>query len=199
MNGATLAKAMAADVLEQLSLTRGLSGTLVVTSDADAHALAANFGASVAGDPIESGINAAVQLGIRTLSRLRGEPAIIVVPADIPFVTAAELSEVITALDDKMVVLAEAARDGGTNIIGLSPPNIIATAFGPDSFAKHVSHARAVGVEPLILTLKGAGHDVDVSSDLFLNSSLRGGPRTLACLASFRHFSARRQPELVKE
>ncbi len=55
-------RAMAADVLEQLSRTRGLSGTLVVTSDADAHALAADFGASVASDPIEPGINAAVSM-----------------------------------------------------------------------------------------------------------------------------------------
>lgn len=195
----TLAKAMAADVLEKLSRTCGLSGVLVVTSDADAHALAADFGALVASDAIEPGINAAVQRGIETVSRLHENPAIMVVPADIPLVSVDELSEVVTALETADVVLAEAARDGGTNILGLSRPGIIRPSFGPRSFSRHTALAYAAGIEPLALSLKGAGHDIDIASDLTLDPSLVSGPRTLAWLTGFRNFASPRHLELVTE
>ncbi|CCB66758.1 MULTISPECIES: 2-phospho-L-lactate guanylyltransferase [unclassified Hyphomicrobium] len=194
---ATLAKAMAADVLEQLACTRGLAGTLVVTSDLDAHALAADFGARVVAEPTEAGLNAAISQGIRTVGKFRNNPAIMAVPADLPFVTAAELSEAVSALKTHAVVITEAVRDAGTNILGLSPWNVMDPAFGTDSFARHLSLARSAGLEPLVLPLRGAGHDVDVPSDLVMGASLRCGLRTLACLASFRHFAPKRQFELV--
>jgi len=179
---ASLAAAMLADVLEQLSETAGLTGVLVVTSDTEATAIAGSFGAAVVADPADSGVNDAVAYGVSKLGSL-GASAAIIAPSDIPFVTSEEISSVLAALEQTAVVLAPATRDGGTNILGLSPPDVIAPAFGPDSFARHSALAR--GLRPAVIPLEGAGHDIDEPADLALSpvsAKSRSGMRTIACL-----------------
>ena len=179
---ASLAAAMLGDVLEQVSGTAGLASVLVVTSDIEATAIAGSFGAAVLTDPADSGVNDAVAYGVSKLGSL-GASAAIIAPSDIPFVTSEELGIVLAALGQTAVVLAPATRDGGTNILGLSPPDVITPAFGPDSFARHRSLAHAH--QPVVIRLEGAGRDIDVPPDLALGpvaASSGSGARTIACL-----------------
>jgi 2-phospho-L-lactate/phosphoenolpyruvate guanylyltransferase len=179
---ASLAAAMLSDVLEQLSETAALTGVLVVTSDTEATAIAGSFGAAVLADPADSGVNDAVAYGVSKLGLL-GASAAIIAPSDIPFVTSEEISSVLAALEQTAVVLAPATCDGGTNILGLSPPDVIAPAFGPDSFARHCALAR--DLRPAVIPLEGAGHDIDEPADLALGPLLAkssSGMRTIACL-----------------
>ncbi len=179
---AALAAAMLGDVLEQLSGTTGLTGVLVVTSDTEATVIAGSFGAAVLADPADSGVNDAVAYGVSKLGLL-GASATIIAPSDIPFVTTEELTIVLAALEQTAVVLTPATRDGGTNILGLSPPDVIAPAFGPDSFARHCALAR--DLRPAVIPLEGASHDIDEPADLAfgpLAPKLGSGARTLACL-----------------
>jgi 2-phospho-L-lactate/phosphoenolpyruvate guanylyltransferase len=184
---AALAAAMLGDVLEQLSGTAGLTGVLVVTSDTEATAIAGSFGAAVLMDPTDSGVNDAVARGVSKLGPL-GATAAIIAPSDIPFVTSAELGVVLAALERTAVVLAPATRDGGTNILGLSPPDVIAPAFGPDSFARH--SAVAHDLRPAVILLEGAGRDIDAPADLALgpvSANSGSGARTIACLRGLGH------------
>lgn len=176
---AALAAAMLGDVLEQLARADGLAGILVVTADPAAASIAAGFGATVLADPVESGTNDAVARGLRELVS-QGAAGAMVVPADIPFVSGAELAQVLTALGQAPVVLVPAARDGGTNLLGLAPPDAIAPSFGPESLARH--HAAARHLRPVVLTLAGAGHDIDVPADLAVAAAPGAGSRTIACL-----------------
>lgn len=196
---AALAAAMLGDVLEQLSRTEGLAGILVVTRDAEAAAIARSFAAAVLVDPVESGTNDAVAYGIREVSSM-GASAAIVVPGDIPFVTSAELGIVLAGLAQAPVVLVPAARDGGTNILGLSPPDAMAPAFGPDSFARHCAAAR--DLRPAIIPLYGAGHDIDVAADLAFEAVVAksgSGIRTVACLHRLRGASSSPLERFFKE
>ena len=179
---AALAAAMLGDVLEQLSGTAGLTGVLVVTSDTEATTIAGGFGAAVLNDPADSGVNDAVAYGLSKLGSL-GASGAIIVPGDIPFVTSEELSSVLAALEQTSVVLTPATRDGGTNILGLSPPDVIEPAFGLESFARHRSVAHAL--QPVVILLEGAGRDIDVPADLALgpaSAKSGSGARTIAYL-----------------
>lgn len=179
---AALAAAMLGDVLEQVSGTAGLTGVLVVTSDAKAAAIAKSFGAALLTDPADSGVNDAVTLGVHKLVSF-GASAAIIAPGDIPFVTSVEIGVVLAALERTAVVLAPATRDGGTNILGLSPPDAITPAFGPDSLARHCALAR--DLRPAVILLEGAGRDIDAPSDLALDPvdpKSGSGRRTIACL-----------------
>jgi 2-phospho-L-lactate guanylyltransferase len=196
---AALAAAMLGDVLEQLSGTAGVTGVLVVTSDTEATAIAGSFGAAVLNDPADSGVNDAVAYGVSKLGLL-GASAAIIAPSDIPFVTSEEISSVLAALEQTAVVLAPAARDGGTNILGLSPPDVIAPAFGPDSFARHCALAR--DLRPAVIPLEGAGHDIDEPADLALSPvSVKpgSGMRTIACLHRLGRTTSLAPPRFFEE
>jgi 2-phospho-L-lactate/phosphoenolpyruvate guanylyltransferase len=162
---ARLAEAMLRDVLNALVATTELAGILVVTSDESAARLARELGAEVIDDISESGTNAAVARGLRVLTS-RGQRGAIVVPGDIPLTTADELHEILSQARFCPIVLIAAARDGGTNLMLTQPPDLLKPCFGPDSFAKHVAAARAMGIEPCILQLDGIGLDIDSSDDL---------------------------------
>ena len=159
-----LSVAMLADVLDALRGTTALKGVVVVTADAEAAAMARARGFEAIGDPEEAGVNAAVSTGLAYVQSRRG--AALVTPADIPFVTTVELGEAIDALDTTTVVIAPAARDGGTNLLALAPADLIAPSLGRDSAAHHAANARARGVEPAFLTLAGATRDIDTPEDL---------------------------------
>ncbi|MGB3387345.1 MAG: 2-phospho-L-lactate guanylyltransferase [Pseudaminobacter sp.] len=180
----TLATAMLCDVLGTVSHVDGLSGILVVTGDGQAASIAAGFGATVVSDPVEGGLNAAVRHGMRWLDA-EHEAGAIVVPGDVPFVTSAELGAVLGAMRSSQIVIAPARRDGGTNILAMKPPSLLAPSFGPDSFARHVAGARALGIEPRTLMLEGAGHDIDVASDLAFYEGEGLANRTRACIGRF--------------
>lgn len=196
---AALAAAMLGDVLEQLLATAGLAGVLVVTSDAEAMTIAESFGAAVLTDPADSGVNDAVVSGLSKLSSL-GASAAIIAPSDIPFVTSAELGVVLAALERTAVVLTPAARDGGTNILALSPPDVLAPAFGPDSFARHCALAR--NLRPAVIALEGAGRDIDAPADLALgpvSAKSGSGRRTIACLGRLGRTTSFAPPRFFEE
>jgi 2-phospho-L-lactate guanylyltransferase len=180
-----LAKAMLTDVLATLGRVEGLAGILVVTSDVEVAALATEHEAAVLADPPETGFNEAVLHGMRWLDD-RYHAGAVVVPGDIPFVTVTEFEAVLAATRRSPVVVVPATRDGGTNMLAIAPPLLMPPAFGPDSFARHVSAAQALGIMPQILRLEGAGHDIDVAADLFVEAGVSAAPCTRAVMRQLR-------------
>jgi 2-phospho-L-lactate guanylyltransferase len=193
-----LARAMLCDVLAALGRVETLAGILVVTDDADATSIATSCGASVLADPVEAGLNEAVLHGMRHLDA-EGRAGVIVVPADIPFVTPAEFAAVLSAMRYSPVVAVPATRDGGTNILAASPPALLTPAFGRDSFARHVAAAHAFGIEPQILSLNGAGHDIDTAADLDFHDCKGPAKRTRAQLGRFVQTGLPAQAGPIKE
>ncbi len=99
---------------------------------------------------------------------------LLVVPADIPGVSAANLGRVLAAGDtagSPSVVLAPDRHGRGTNALLLDPPDVIDPAFGGDSRAGHAwlaSSADAAFAEvPNVLAL-----DIDTPEDLLLAETL---------------------------
>jgi 2-phospho-L-lactate guanylyltransferase len=178
---AALAEAMLLDVLDVLLAVKGFAAIVLVTGDLALGAKAGALGVRVIDDPHETGTNDAVARGLERLKTWNFGSAL-VVPGDIPFLGAVEIEAALAALARTSVVLAPARRDGGTNLLGLSPLDAIAPVFGPDSFARHLAAASAKGIKPVVLPSAGAGHDIDVPSDL--TPDIGGGPalRTRALL-----------------
>lgn len=183
---ADLACAMLGDVLDVLKRAPGVAGVLVVAGDMDVAAVAERNGAVTLADPVEAGTNAAVKRGLQHLTDI-GAGRCVVVQADIPFLSGQEFASVLSALERNPLVIAPAKRDGGTNILALARPDLIVPAFGPDSFARHLRAASSLGIEAAVLTLRGAGHDIDVPSDLDDCPESGTGPRTRALLMRRSH------------
>jgi 2-phospho-L-lactate guanylyltransferase len=83
----------------------------------------------------------------------------------------------------------------GTNALLLTPPDVMAPAFGPGSFARHAARARAAGAAIRVADVSSLGLDVDTPEDLAaLRDALAAhgadAPRTRALLESTKQAAA---------
>ena len=180
---AELARTMLHDVLTTLCGTQQLAGIVVVSGDPTVAKLATLFDARIVNDVIESGVNVAVQQGLRTL-----DPSCraLIVPADVPFATSADVQAVIRELDHNPVVLVPALSDGGTNTLAMRRPDLIAPRFGDDSFARHQALARDAGLGCGVVRGEGLGRDIDSPGDLMPRAGSKKFSLTAALLAEFK-------------
>jgi 2-phospho-L-lactate guanylyltransferase len=178
-----LARAMLEDVLDAIGAGRRVAGLIVVTRDGDAAATAREHGAIVFAEKAGVRLNGALNLAVRHLAGIRGS-GMIVLPADIPQVTARTIDEVAILLArPPAVVLAEAISDGGTNIFACRPADAVASSFGPDSFRRHMGAALRAGIAPHVISHEDVGRDLDRPEDLAAFLALRSPTRTHTLLS----------------
>ena len=162
----TLTVAMLADVLSALMRAPCLAGVIVVTSERNAAASARVAGALVMNDGENTGMNAAVAKGALRLAE-RGRSGMLAIPADVPWITVADVEAIVLAhRTEPSVTLVPASKDGGTNALACSPPLAIPCRFGEDSLYEHREAARARGITARLVRLERVGHDIDRPDDL---------------------------------
>ena len=89
-------------------------------------------------------------------------PLVAFVSADLPFLQADEVEELLAATPERGIAVAR-ALDGGTNAVSMRPPGLVVTRFGePGSAALHA----ALGVPAVVVDRPGLAFDVDTPADL---------------------------------
>ena len=180
---ARLARLMLEDVLDVLAACTALSGVVVVTGDPAAADIGRARGAVVRDDGGRD-LNAAVQAGAELLLQ-NGADGMIVVASDIPLLPPALIAQLADHVArPPALALVPATRDGGTNLLALSPVRAIAPCFGPDSFARHCAAARHAGIDATVLASTEAGLDIDRPDDLVAFLSVPSATRSYAYLAT---------------
>jgi len=157
---ATLARAMLAEVLAVIRQVSGLSGIALVTTER--HLVPP--GVLWIDDP-GAGLNGAIASAAAELER-RGATTMLVIPADVPLVTATEIASLVSAGRTSSIVLASDRSRRGTNALLLTPPCLFEPHFGADSFAEHITAARVSGQEAIICDCPGLAFDIDWPRDL---------------------------------
>ena len=104
-----------------------------------------------------------------------GADAILVLPIDLPFVTAEAIAAVLAPIDqggpDARVVLVTDRHGTGTNVLALRPPDAIDFRFGPDSRQAHREAAVTAGAA--YIEIGGPlAFDLDTPADLVLVESI---------------------------
>ena len=166
-----LAVAMLEDVLSALAAAH-LGGIMVNTLDPRATELARRYGARVVTDDARTGHTGAVTAMARILAAEGHD--MLTAPGDIPRVTAAEIAAVVEARKPAPSLTIVPARDElGSNAMLCSPPLVMPFRFGDNSYFPHLATARALGIEPTVVTLPGIGLDIDQPEDVeaFLDAS----------------------------
>ena len=155
-----------------LALDR-LADVLVVSPDREVLQRAAEIGARTLRQRTR-GLNAGLAEAREDVVA-GGAGAILVLPIDLPFVTAEAIAAVVAPIDqggsNARVVLVTDRHGTGTNVLALRPPDAIDFRFGPDSRQAHREAAAAAGAAyieiggPLAL-------DLDTPADLVLVESI---------------------------
>ena len=194
-----LSRDMLRTVLAALTAASGIDRTLLVSRDPEALALGRQLGArtlsersrfvalrtpegahlsrgpsgSRRGPPIA--LNQALAQATKAAVG-SGASAVLVLPADLPLVTAQDIEALIDYVDPPpAVVLAPDRRRDGTNALLAWPPALIEYAFGEASFDRHRTAALNAGVRVAICDRPGLALDLDLPEDLGLFRQALGG------------------------
>jgi 2-phospho-L-lactate guanylyltransferase len=113
-----------------------------------------------------------------------GADSLVILPGDLPDAGPDDLRALAAAgAPARAVVVAPDRAGAGTNGLLLRPPDVIATAFGPGSAARHLALGRAAGADVARLFRPGLARDVDRPDDLAALVGASTGRATAAALA----------------
>lgn len=183
-----LIEVMMTEVLEAVVTVPGLAGTIVVTLDPQATALAGRLGARVLTDGARDGHTGSVNAGLQLLAR-EGRGGMLTLPADIPAVTSQEISLVLGAhLPGRSFTISPAHDHMGSNTVICSPADAVPLRFGDNSYYPHLEAAQRCGIEPTVMHQPGIAMDIDHPADLaaFLALPSSKGTRTRALLEEMK-------------
>lgn len=160
-----LVEAMLGDVLEAVSESRMVSGTVVVTGEDAAIELAEEFGAGVVHDPDDISHSEAALLGVARAEQM-GAECVTLLPGDCPLLDPRELDRLVTGLPNPYVAVVPDRHGTGTNALALVPPRAIRPAFGEGSCARHLELASQAAIPHSLDELFTLGLDIDTPADI---------------------------------
>jgi 2-phospho-L-lactate/phosphoenolpyruvate guanylyltransferase len=150
-----LVRSMLSSVLAAASAAQTVLQVLVVSPERDTVAdeipVLADSGA---------GLNSALSLAQRALLDF-GVRELLVLPADLPRLSAAEIDTLVRAGRSSGFAIAPDAADTGTNALCLAMDRPFDFQFGPDSKRLHLRAAERLGLRPQLVRLPGLEFDVD--------------------------------------
>lgn len=160
-----LVQAMFSDVLVALRRAQRVDRVVVVSRDHNAQRVAAGYGAEVVEDE-DLGHNDAAARGVARALEL-GAGRALLVPGDCPLLDPAELDALIDRPARKPSILIVPDRHGtGTNALLVTPPDALASSFGPGSHARHERLAQEAGVAAETVDVPSLALDIDTTDDL---------------------------------
>jgi 2-phospho-L-lactate guanylyltransferase len=159
-----LTLAMLEDVLLALK-TSAVDNVIVVSSDVAVQEVAKKHEVLYL-EPIEDGLNPTIKFSTSWCVQ-NGAYSVLVLPADIPLLNTEDVNKIIdlSVGGSSSVVLAPSSNLG-TNALLLTPPKIISTCFGPQSFLNHIQNAVKGGVSTRLYFSDRISADIDSTGDL---------------------------------
>jgi 2-phospho-L-lactate/phosphoenolpyruvate guanylyltransferase len=161
-----LAEALFLDLIVKLPRSRSIDDVLIVTSDPSVARQARWFGHGVLEQERDEGHSEAAAAGARA-AMAAGAQRVAMLPVDCPMLDVEEVDAHI-GRSPRTVLIVPDRHGTGTNALALTPPDVFAPAFGPDSCARHVSRARASETSFALEQVESLALDLDTPEDMYL-------------------------------
>ena len=156
----SIVREMAACVLAAVRGTHSIDHVAVVTPERDC----VPMDVLVLDDP-GCGLNPALEFARHKLVA-RGADELIVLPADLPLVTAADIDLLVAHGRLTGFALATDAACTGTNALFIKPADAFRFQFGPDSRRHHLAEGARLGWTAESVRTRGLEFDLDCGEDL---------------------------------
>lgn len=165
----TLSRQMLEQTLRTLTQVEEISGVLVVSRDTAALSLARRYKAQTVQESGNPELNDALTRATQVVVATWNARGILVLASDIPLMSVQDIREMVAlAKIPPSVVIASDRRRNGTNALLIRPPGLIPYQFGENSFERHLTLAREIGIVAQVYESPTIALDVDVPADLDL-------------------------------
>lgn len=168
---AEIREKLAADMLRNtiatLTSSRAISGVLVISRDNRALVIARKHGARTVQESGAPALNAALERANQIIASWNAQAAL-VLPADLPLLTADDLLE-LTDLGryNQSVVIVPDRNENGTNALLMRPADMFPCRFGEHSFEEHLAQADALNATIHVFRSERMMLDLDAPEDLY--------------------------------
>jgi 2-phospho-L-lactate guanylyltransferase len=150
------------DVLLQVE---SVSEILVVSRDSDVLTASREKGVRTVTENGTPELNNALRRA-SLFSNVFSNEGVLIVPADLPMLTAGDVTDFIAQrTEPPVMVISPDRRRLGTNMLLIDPADLISFSFGIDSFERHCELARQKGAEVVVYENPRISLDLDVPED----------------------------------
>ncbi len=161
-------------ILTVLNEVPGIEHTLVVSRDPAALALTREIGGRTVLENGAPQFNTALKRAT-AVATMHGAHAVLILPADLPLITAADIKKLLErGKKPPVVVIIPDRRENGTNGLLVNPAGLIEYGYGPGSNYRHAERAAEAGARVELIPSKTIGLDLDLPEDLELVGGLKG-------------------------
>jgi 2-phospho-L-lactate guanylyltransferase len=115
--------------------------------------------------PDLGGLNPSLSHAARWAAGIQAQ-SLLMLPCDLPFLNTSDIHALLACGTAGRNIAIAPTRDGGTGAMLLSPPQVIAPAFGVNSFERHIEEAHAARIAVTTVPRPGFARDLDTTEDL---------------------------------
>ena len=160
------AETMLRHILTILKDVPQITGTLVISRDTKALAIARDLGAKTIQESNPSDLNPALARATE-VARVWGAGAVLILPADLPFITPEDVENIADlGINAMSVVIAPDRAEDGTNAMLVRPAGLIPYSYGQQSYERHVMAAKSAEADVKIYESDSIRLDIDIPADL---------------------------------
>ena len=177
-----LAEGLLRHVLGVVREVPHVAGTLVISRDSKAHAVARDLGAYTVMESGTPELNSALMRATQVVASWKGG-AVLILPADLPLIQPEDITALIRMGQNmNTVVIATDEHGDGTNAMVVRPPGLIRYSYGPGSFQRHMADAKAQGATVKVFESSRLALDIDLPEDLAKYRQMNGSAPKLPLL-----------------
>lgn len=145
---------------------------LVVSKDSSVLSLARSYNTKTLQEDGDGGLNLALKKAIQVVKAYAAQ-SVLILPADLPFITKEDIEGVMEySVSHSFMLISPDRKMSGTNLLFMSPPDLIEFSYGPGSFERHVRQAQAQNAHIEVRKFGSAELDIDSPEDFELYKKL---------------------------
>ncbi len=145
---------------------------LVVSKDSSVLSIARSHHAKTLQEDGDSGLNLALKKAIQVVIAYSAQ-SVLILPADLPFITKEDIEGVMGFSNGYSFMLISPDRKmSGTNLLFMSPPDLIEFSYGQGSFERHVRQAQSQNTHIEVRKFDSAELDIDSPEDFEIYKKL---------------------------
>jgi 2-phospho-L-lactate guanylyltransferase len=156
---------MLLDVLEAVTQSNMVNRVMLVCTDKTVLKNVSSSRTTILPEKNCGGLSEALKVAVDYSRRNRAD-SLLILPADIPLITKSDIDLIIRSSPEYGIVIVPSKDRLGTNALMLSPPNVIATAFGSNSFLSHLKLAEVNGIPANVLQIESISIDIDTAEHI---------------------------------